>query len=62
MAKDEAPGAQNEANANLGLQFKGQGFMDYDQLVNIVKAYQQRHFCEDVEAVKKAGGKQNLTC
>jgi hypothetical protein len=40
----------------LGKEFTGEGFMSYDSLVSVIKAYQQRQFCEDVDVIKKIGG------
>ena len=48
---------REEEMENLGKEFTGEGFMNYDDLVKIVKAYQQRHFSEDVDQVEKLGGK-----
>jgi hypothetical protein len=42
---------------NLGKEFTGEGFMNYDDLVKIVKEYQQRTFAEDVDFLEKIGGK-----
>lgn len=47
---------REEEMENLGKEFTGEGFMDYGDLVKIVKSYQQRTFCEDVEVLKKLGG------
>ena len=41
---------------NLGKEFTGEGFMNYDDLVKIVKSYQQRTFCEDVDVLRQLGG------
>jgi len=48
---------KEEEIENLGKEFTGEGYMNYDDLVKIVKAYQQRHFSEDVDALEKLGGK-----
>lgn len=48
---------KEEEMENLGKEFTGEGFMSYDELVKIIKAYQQRHFAEDVDCLEKLGGK-----
>lgn len=48
---------KEEEMENLGKEFTGEGFMNYDDLVKIIKAYQQRHFSEDVDCIEKLGGK-----
>lgn len=48
---------QEEEADNLGKEFTGEGFMNYDDLVKIVKEYQQRTFAEDVDFLEKLGGK-----
>lgn len=45
-----------EESNQIGMEFTGEGFMPYQDLVNIIKAYQQRHFCEDVDTLQKLGG------
>lgn len=47
---------RQEEMDNLGKEFTGEGFMNYDDLVKIVKSYQQRTFCEDVDVLQKLGG------
>lgn len=63
--KDKIPDKKNKKEEqdleNLGKEFTGEGFMSYDDLVSIVKAYQQRQFCEDVDIIKKIGGKSKKT-
>lgn len=40
------------------VKFTGGNFMNYDDLVAIVQAYQQRQkLCEDVDELEKQGGK-----
>lgn len=43
---------KEEEIENLGKEFTGEGFMNYDDLVKIVKAYQQRHFAEDIDCIE----------
>jgi hypothetical protein len=57
MTKEQQPGTKQDNEQPLGAQYTGEGFMSYDDLVSIVQAYQQRVFCEDVDTIKKIGGK-----
>ena len=51
---------RQEEMDNLGKEFTGEGFRNYDDLVKIVKSYQQRTFCEDVDVLKQLGGSQKI--
>lgn len=40
--------------------YTGEGFMNYDELVNIVVKYQQRHkMCEEVDYMEQISGSSN---
>lgn len=43
------------------VEYTGEGFMDYNELVKIIECYQQRHkLCEDVDYMEQISGISKL--